>query len=581
MSGGVFICYRREETAFAARAIHDRIVQRLERESVFLDVDNIDLGVDWFNVLTERVGACDALVAVIGRNWVSSADKDGLRRIDDPDDFVRIEIEAALHRNVRVIPVLVDGAAMPKASELPESLKGLARRQGTEVSPARFEADVEKLTIALGSILDERRRRDAAEAAEKVAETRRPVTAEAERESKKDDGSRLFSGTRATGALSAPRSPPVRTYRSTIAVAIAIGIAAALVILVATFGSPTWKFSPPAGDKAEAEQAAADKAAANRAPADKAAADKAAANKAAADKAAADKAAADKAAADKAAADKAAADKAAADKAAADKAAAEKAAADKAAADKAAAEKAAAEKAAAEEQYQRGNSYFYGQGGNHDYQQAQVWYRKAADQGDENAQYMLGRLYEGGLGVIQDYGQAKAWYQKAADQGHIGAKADLQRLAASNAPTASDKAAADKAAADKAAADKAAADKAAAQQLDMGDRYFYGRGVDKDYGQAFAWYQKAADHGNAPAQYKLAQMYDYGLGGMPIDKQTAFGLYVQAAQQGLPQAELAVGYAYANGSGVSKDKQQARLWYTKAAAQGNPTALENLRFLDP
>jgi hypothetical protein len=175
MSGGVFICYRREETAFAARAIHDRVVQRLERENVFLDVDNIDLGVDWFNVLTDRVGACDALVAVIGRNWVSSADKDGLRRIDDPDDFVRIEIEAALQRNVRVIPVLVDGAAMPKASELPESLKGLARRQGTEVSPARFEADVEKLTIALGSILDERRRRDAAgaEAASQAEEKRR------------------------------------------------------------------------------------------------------------------------------------------------------------------------------------------------------------------------------------------------------------------------------------------------------------------------------------------------------------------------------------------------------------------------
>src|SRR5271163_1273800 len=174
MPGGVFICYRREETAFAARAIHDRVAERLERENVFLDVDNIDLGVDWFNVLTDRVGACDALVAVIGRNWVSSADKDGLRRIDDPDDFVRIEIEAALKRNVRVIPILVDGAAMPKASELPESLKGLARRQGTEVSPARFEADVEKLTIALGSILDERRRRDAAEATEKVAEARRP-----------------------------------------------------------------------------------------------------------------------------------------------------------------------------------------------------------------------------------------------------------------------------------------------------------------------------------------------------------------------------------------------------------------------
>jgi hypothetical protein len=178
--GGVFICYRREETAFAARAIHDRVVQRLERENVFLDVDNIDLGVDWFNVLTDRVGACDALVAVIGRNWLSRAGRDGLRRLDDPDDYVRIEIEAALQRNVRVIPVLVDGAAMPKASELPESLKCLARRQGTEVSHVRFEADVEKLTHALGSILEARRSRDAAEAeaARRADEERRKQEAE-------------------------------------------------------------------------------------------------------------------------------------------------------------------------------------------------------------------------------------------------------------------------------------------------------------------------------------------------------------------------------------------------------------------
>ena len=75
MSGGVFICYRREEFAFAARAIYDRVAQRVGRENVFLDVDSIDLGVDWFDALNERVAACDALVAVIGRNWVA-ADKD-------------------------------------------------------------------------------------------------------------------------------------------------------------------------------------------------------------------------------------------------------------------------------------------------------------------------------------------------------------------------------------------------------------------------------------------------------------------------------------------------------------------------
>ncbi|HEY3624537.1 MAG TPA: TIR domain-containing protein, partial [Roseiarcus sp.] len=184
MQGGVFICYRRDESAYAARAIHDRVVQRLDREDVFLDFDNIDLGVDWFNVLSERVGACDALVAVIGRNWTSTSDKDSQRRLDDPDDFVRIEIEAALKRDVRVIPVLVDGAVMPKAAELPDSLKGLARRQGIEVSPARFDADVEKLTRALASILEARRSRDVAEAeaARRADEDRRArEAAEAER----------------------------------------------------------------------------------------------------------------------------------------------------------------------------------------------------------------------------------------------------------------------------------------------------------------------------------------------------------------------------------------------------------------
>jgi hypothetical protein len=153
MPGGVFISYRREESAFAARAIYDRVAQRVGRGNVFLDVDNIDLGVDWFDALNERVAACDALVAVIGRNWLA-ADKDNRRRIDDPDDFVRIEIEAALKRRVRVIPVLVDGAVMPKAGDLPESLKSLARRQNIEISHTRFEADVDRLIRALISILE-------------------------------------------------------------------------------------------------------------------------------------------------------------------------------------------------------------------------------------------------------------------------------------------------------------------------------------------------------------------------------------------------------------------------------------------
>ena len=106
-------------------------------------------------VLSERVGRCDALIALIGKNWIASADKDNRRRLDDPNDFVRIEIEAALERNVPVIPVLVDGATMPRGNDLPDGLKKLARRQGIEISHNRFDSDAERLTEALARIEEE------------------------------------------------------------------------------------------------------------------------------------------------------------------------------------------------------------------------------------------------------------------------------------------------------------------------------------------------------------------------------------------------------------------------------------------
>ena len=152
MSGGVFISYRRDDTAGFAGRIYDRLTNALGRESVFIDVDNIPAGLDFVDVLSERVGRCDALVAIIGRNWLASADKTNLRRLDDLTDFVRIEIEAALDRNVPVIPVLVDGAVMPQADDLPDGLKKLARRQGIEISHTRFDADAERLTDALARI---------------------------------------------------------------------------------------------------------------------------------------------------------------------------------------------------------------------------------------------------------------------------------------------------------------------------------------------------------------------------------------------------------------------------------------------
>ena len=161
MTGGVFISYRRDDSGGFAGRIYDRLASRLGRENVFFDVDTIPPGRDFVDVLSERVGKCDALLAVIGKHWVSSADSENHRRLDDPQDFVRIEIEAALSRNVPVIPVLVDGAAMPHANDLPDSLTKLIRRQAVEVSHARFESDAERLTQTLSQLEDEIRQREA------------------------------------------------------------------------------------------------------------------------------------------------------------------------------------------------------------------------------------------------------------------------------------------------------------------------------------------------------------------------------------------------------------------------------------
>ena len=190
MLGGVFICYRRQDSGGYAGRIYDRLAKRLGRKSVFIDVDNIPPGLDFVDVLSERVGKCDALIAVIGRNWVSISDKENRRRIDDPRDFVRIEIEAALERGVRVIPVLVEGADVPGPEDLPESLKMLSRRQGIEISMTRFDSDVRKLLRALSELEEELRQREAAEA-ERVAREERETREAAEAAEKSEQARRL------------------------------------------------------------------------------------------------------------------------------------------------------------------------------------------------------------------------------------------------------------------------------------------------------------------------------------------------------------------------------------------------------
>jgi hypothetical protein len=127
-SGGVFISYRRQETAPYARLLHEELTKRLGAHQVFMDVDSIDVGVDFVEAIEQAVDACQILLALVGPRWLTITDAEGQRRLDNPDDIVRLEIEAALARNVRVIPVLVDNTPMPSPQQLPDSLKSLARR---------------------------------------------------------------------------------------------------------------------------------------------------------------------------------------------------------------------------------------------------------------------------------------------------------------------------------------------------------------------------------------------------------------------------------------------------------------------
>ena len=152
----VFISYRREDCPGHAGRLFDYLRARFGGASVFMDVTDIEAGVDFTDVLQRAVGACDVLLAVVGREWLTCTDRNGHRRLDDPQDFIRLEIGIALARNVRVIPVLVEGAAMPTASELPSDLKGLAKRQAVELRDGRWSADVDNLADVLDRVLGPR-----------------------------------------------------------------------------------------------------------------------------------------------------------------------------------------------------------------------------------------------------------------------------------------------------------------------------------------------------------------------------------------------------------------------------------------
>jgi hypothetical protein len=154
MTPKVFISYRRDDSAGHAGRVMDRLESEFGRDHLFMDVDSIPLGMNFVKVLREEVAKCRVLLAVIGPNWSDARDEDRTRRLENPNDFVRIEIATALQRDISVIPILLDGAKIPKANQLPDELKELASRNGLDVRHVSFRSDMDKLIRGLKSQLE-------------------------------------------------------------------------------------------------------------------------------------------------------------------------------------------------------------------------------------------------------------------------------------------------------------------------------------------------------------------------------------------------------------------------------------------
>jgi hypothetical protein len=145
-----FISYRRDDAAGYAGRLHEALENRLGRNQVFRDVDTIEPGQDFVETIESRLAECRVFIAMIGREWLDARDSEGGRRLDQPHDYVRLELVTALERrDVRVIPVLIEGASMPPVESLPEPIRPLARKQAVHLRDDAWDHDVDRLASAI------------------------------------------------------------------------------------------------------------------------------------------------------------------------------------------------------------------------------------------------------------------------------------------------------------------------------------------------------------------------------------------------------------------------------------------------
>lgn len=156
MSPPIFISYRRADSAAEAGRLHTTLLHEFGTDSVFMDAPSIDLGSEWPDQLENALKGSKIVIAVMGQNWLRISDEYGMRRIDDPTDWVRREIEYALTHPTEVLPVLVGGAKLPPADKLPQSVSPLVRKQAVDIRETYWEHDIQLVLQRIRSILGDK-----------------------------------------------------------------------------------------------------------------------------------------------------------------------------------------------------------------------------------------------------------------------------------------------------------------------------------------------------------------------------------------------------------------------------------------
>jgi hypothetical protein len=148
-----FISYRRDDAAGYAGRLHEALERRLGEDQIFRDIDTLEPGLDFVDAINSRLRECRVFLAIIGREWLDAKDAAGHRRLDQSHDYVRLEIAAALARSdVRVIPVLIEGATMPAPEALPENIRSLARRHAMNLRDDAWDHDVDRLAGVIAGV---------------------------------------------------------------------------------------------------------------------------------------------------------------------------------------------------------------------------------------------------------------------------------------------------------------------------------------------------------------------------------------------------------------------------------------------